>query len=269
MPDAAPLALLRRNIDQSPHQIKGVLKDPAIRKGIFDGVKEDDRKVVQAFVAQNAGNALKTKPKVSNRKMPILIQTDLLLNQSSAAPLNSMIFATSVACSFRFFWDVATAVARLPKLDGEFTQTLRVCGTTRPIPGSFLVITNLRRNLRASSFKHLPWSCRLRLGRSFVAVVKHKSSARRSSKDAEPAHCGHRRCAQLAISKAIIAESKDVEAHASCSLVCLWIPVRLRRQEHWNVPMDPPAPKKFYPQYWNATAETAEIQRDNVAYTEH
>ena len=65
MPEAAPLALLRRSVDRKPHKIKAVLTDAKIRKEILGGIPNDEKKAVKAFVAQNTENALKTKPKVS------------------------------------------------------------------------------------------------------------------------------------------------------------------------------------------------------------
>ena len=56
---------MRRDIDRKPHKIKRVLTDARIRKAFFGGVTENEKKAVQAFVGQNAENALKTKPKVS------------------------------------------------------------------------------------------------------------------------------------------------------------------------------------------------------------
>ena len=56
---------MRRDIDRKPHKIKRVLTDARIRKAFFGGVAENEKMVVQAFVGQNAENALKTKPKVS------------------------------------------------------------------------------------------------------------------------------------------------------------------------------------------------------------
>ena len=64
MPEAAPLALLRNDIDRRPHRIKAVLTNSGIRKTIYDGIKDDEKKAVKAFVAQNSEGALKTKPKV-------------------------------------------------------------------------------------------------------------------------------------------------------------------------------------------------------------
>ena len=66
MPEAQPLALLRRDVDRRSHKIKRVLMDAGLRKEFFGGIPKDEKKVVQAFVKQNAETALKTKPKVSS-----------------------------------------------------------------------------------------------------------------------------------------------------------------------------------------------------------
>lgn len=65
MPEAQPLALLRRNIDRKPENIRRVLTDAGLRKAIFGGISNDEKKAIKAFASQNAENALKTKPKVS------------------------------------------------------------------------------------------------------------------------------------------------------------------------------------------------------------
>ena len=65
-PDAAPLALLRTDIDQHPENIKNVLLDTDVRKHLLGASSKDTKKVLQAFCKQNAENALKTKPKVSH-----------------------------------------------------------------------------------------------------------------------------------------------------------------------------------------------------------
>jgi len=62
-PEAAPLALLRRNIDRRPHQIKSVLTEDRLRKNILNVNATDEKKAIKAFAASNAENALKTKPK--------------------------------------------------------------------------------------------------------------------------------------------------------------------------------------------------------------
>ena len=64
-PDAQPVRLLRTDIDQS-RRLRDVLLDPDIRKHIFGGIKKDEKLAVKQFCNQNAGNALKTKPKVRN-----------------------------------------------------------------------------------------------------------------------------------------------------------------------------------------------------------
>lgn len=63
-PEAAPLALLRRDVDRKSHKLKAVLKDPALRREFLKGVSEDETKAVKAFVGMNTENMLKTKPKV-------------------------------------------------------------------------------------------------------------------------------------------------------------------------------------------------------------
>lgn len=64
MPEAQPLALLRRDIDRKPENIRRVLTDPAMRKHILGGIAKDEKKAMQVFAGQNQDNALKTKPKV-------------------------------------------------------------------------------------------------------------------------------------------------------------------------------------------------------------
>jgi hypothetical protein len=64
MPDASKLALLRQDVDQNPQRVKRVLANQEIRKEIFGGIPNDEKKAVKAFVSQNQENALKTRPKV-------------------------------------------------------------------------------------------------------------------------------------------------------------------------------------------------------------
>ena len=63
-PEAAPMALLRKEIDKNSHKIKKVLMAPDMRKEFFGGIGPDEKKAVKAFVGMNTENALKTKPKV-------------------------------------------------------------------------------------------------------------------------------------------------------------------------------------------------------------
>lgn len=65
MPEAAPLALLRTDVDRKSHKIKRVLNDAGIRKEILGGILNDEKKAVKSFVSQNTEGALKTKPKAS------------------------------------------------------------------------------------------------------------------------------------------------------------------------------------------------------------
>ncbi|KAF2135555.1 uncharacterized protein K452DRAFT_293012 [Aplosporella prunicola CBS 121167] len=62
MPAAPSLQRLRRNIDTRPHEIKRVLTDAGIREEFFDGIEDDEKEAVRAFVKQNAESALKTRP---------------------------------------------------------------------------------------------------------------------------------------------------------------------------------------------------------------
>ncbi|ETI23200.1 hypothetical protein G647_04997 [Cladophialophora carrionii CBS 160.54] len=63
MPDAQPLALLRRNIDRKPKKLRQVLTGPQMRKRILEVNSNDEKKAIKAFADQNKENALKTKPK--------------------------------------------------------------------------------------------------------------------------------------------------------------------------------------------------------------
>lgn len=63
-PEAPPLALMRKDLDKKSHRLKRVLMGREMRKEFLGGVKEEEVKVVKAFVGLNGENALKTKPKV-------------------------------------------------------------------------------------------------------------------------------------------------------------------------------------------------------------
>ncbi|KAL2042678.1 hypothetical protein N7G274_004437 [Stereocaulon virgatum] len=62
-PEAAPMALMRRDLDRKSHKIKAVLMAPKMRKQFLGGIAADEKKAVKAFVGMNTENALKTKPK--------------------------------------------------------------------------------------------------------------------------------------------------------------------------------------------------------------
>jgi uncharacterized protein (DUF2461 family) len=66
-PDGPALATLREDIHLQPHRMKGALMNETLRRTFFEKAKKDEKKVVAAFVAENAEGALKTKPKVSCR----------------------------------------------------------------------------------------------------------------------------------------------------------------------------------------------------------
>ena len=61
-PDAAPLALLRKDIDRKSHKIKRVLMEPQLRKIFLHGAK-NEKDSIKAFTKCNEENMLKTKPK--------------------------------------------------------------------------------------------------------------------------------------------------------------------------------------------------------------
>ncbi|RMZ81339.1 hypothetical protein DV738_g2144, partial [Chaetothyriales sp. CBS 135597] len=69
MPEAQGLSLLRRDIDQNPGRLRGILVDPGIRRHIFDGVAKDEKKAIKAFASHNEESALKTRPKASIKVM--------------------------------------------------------------------------------------------------------------------------------------------------------------------------------------------------------
>lgn len=64
MPSASQVALLRDNIDRRPHRIKEVLTNDSIRRHIFNGIPNNEKKAVDAFAKLNQRDALKTRPKV-------------------------------------------------------------------------------------------------------------------------------------------------------------------------------------------------------------
>ena len=69
-PEAPPLALMRKDIDEKSHKIKQVLVGKELRREFFGGIGEDEKKAVKAFVGLNTENMLKTKPKA--RRMAFL-----------------------------------------------------------------------------------------------------------------------------------------------------------------------------------------------------
>lgn len=55
---------MRNEIDRNPKRLKDILDDSSMRAEFLGGAK-DTRRAVKAFLEENAGNALKTRPKVS------------------------------------------------------------------------------------------------------------------------------------------------------------------------------------------------------------
>lgn len=88
-PDAHPLSLLRQDIDRKPHKIKAVLTDAGIRKAFLEGVANDEKKAVKAFVnlPQNMSNALKKNPKV--RSIIHSAQSEQIFGQESHLCMDS------------------------------------------------------------------------------------------------------------------------------------------------------------------------------------
>lgn len=95
MPEASPLALLRRSVDRKSHKLKAVLMDARIRKEIFGGIANDEKKAVKAFVGQNQENALKSRPKVSRH---LLLDMVSFQECTTAAPSDHWLKASPSSC---------------------------------------------------------------------------------------------------------------------------------------------------------------------------
>ncbi|KAK0257793.1 hypothetical protein LTR91_017141 [Friedmanniomyces endolithicus] len=54
---------MRNSIDHHPERLKKILMEVGVRKSFLSDARKQESKAVKAFVASNAGNALKTKPK--------------------------------------------------------------------------------------------------------------------------------------------------------------------------------------------------------------
>ena len=89
-PDAQPVALLRRDFDRKSHKLKKVLLNEAVRKELFNGVPEDEKKVIKAFVELNKENMLKTKPKVSSNLPLHDGMTKILIRDTTLRILTSL-----------------------------------------------------------------------------------------------------------------------------------------------------------------------------------
>ena len=78
MPQASDVSALRQDMDQNPQRIKRILNDADVRKQFMNGIPDDEKKAVKAFVSQNQESALKSKPMVRLiflDKAPIPIKT--------------------------------------------------------------------------------------------------------------------------------------------------------------------------------------------------
>jgi Conserved hypothetical protein (DUF2461) len=104
MPEAAPLSLVRADIDRNPHAIKRILLEPGIRKNVLGCLSNDEKKAVKAFVSQNGENALKTKPKV---RFHLLLCQSLL----KPFPFHHVLFKVVAFCNMR-------SVTRVRSCDG-------------------------------------------------------------------------------------------------------------------------------------------------------
>ncbi|KAK4947206.1 hypothetical protein LTR10_013978 [Elasticomyces elasticus] len=56
---------MRQSIDRHPERLKAILMDAEMRKSFLGNAPNNNSKAVKAFVESNAGNALKTKPKIT------------------------------------------------------------------------------------------------------------------------------------------------------------------------------------------------------------
>ena len=65
-PEAPPLALLRKDVDEKSQKLKGILLEERLRKEFLGVTKSDEGAVVKKFIGMNAENALKTKPRVTS-----------------------------------------------------------------------------------------------------------------------------------------------------------------------------------------------------------
>ncbi|KAI9891865.1 MAG: hypothetical protein M1814_002250 [Vezdaea aestivalis] len=74
-PEPDSLAKMRRAIDRHSNRLKAVLSEANFRQHLLGGVKNDQNKVIKAFVAKNSEDALKSKPKgydLDNKNLDLL-----------------------------------------------------------------------------------------------------------------------------------------------------------------------------------------------------
>ncbi|KAM0722506.1 hypothetical protein Q7P37_001947 [Cladosporium fusiforme] len=146
-PEAAPTATMRRAIDRHSRQMKDVLLDENLRKEFLKGAPKNDAKVVKAFVAANASNALKTRPK------PLREASIIGVGQwtSRNALLGWHLLLAPKACS-------VTAIAAVGSLQYPVLASLALPPRATGLPGALHVATYERRrptsNCPTSSRSH-------------------------------------------------------------------------------------------------------------------
>ena len=64
---------MRRAIDRQPERLKVILSKPEMRKDFLKGAPANESKTVKAFIAANAENALKTRPKVCSHRFLLFL----------------------------------------------------------------------------------------------------------------------------------------------------------------------------------------------------
>ncbi|RHZ55929.1 uncharacterized protein CDV56_105963 [Aspergillus thermomutatus] len=89
-PEADKLALLREDIDHNSHRLKAVLRRPDMRREVFNGIPDDEKKSVQAFVSQNKESALKTKPKLERHFLALEQRFELSLQREKRLNISSL-----------------------------------------------------------------------------------------------------------------------------------------------------------------------------------
>jgi hypothetical protein len=113
MPEAQPLALLRRNIDRKPEVIRRVLTDATLRKKVLGGIPNDEKKAVKAFALHNAENALKTKPKVRLNLCQSKHSSSRVYFQYCASCIDLEATLLQYAGKFLICWDLLLVVSTL------------------------------------------------------------------------------------------------------------------------------------------------------------
>jgi hypothetical protein len=109
---------MRHDIDRRPRRLKDVLSDESIRRDFLKGVPKNDAKVVKAFVAANASNALKTRPKVSYSALSLLFPRVRQLSSCLWPSLACLSVGIVASHRVQSGSGVSIEDARLPSVDG-------------------------------------------------------------------------------------------------------------------------------------------------------